>query len=96
MENAEVSDPVQWIAHLQWTAVQAGKLSIWTVYDHPTDFPQEFVARQHLADKGGSQPTQNAFRTRRIETMRMILGHAGLVQMMRDPSDDPKIVESWL
>jgi len=22
-------------------------LSIWKIYDHPTDYPQEFIARRH-------------------------------------------------
>jgi hypothetical protein len=90
------NDPAQWIAHLQWQAAQDGKLSMWTVYDHPSDYPEEFVARQHVSDAGSSRPTPNAFRTRRLETMRMILQIAGLVPMARDPGDDKKIVETWL
>ena len=87
---------VQWIAHLQWQASQDGKLSMWTVYDHPTDFPDEFVARQHVVEGGSSRPTANAFRARRIEIIRLILQNAGLIPMQRDPSDDAKIIETWL
>lgn len=90
------SDPVKWIAQLQWHATQSGKLSMWTVYDHPTDYPTEFVARQFLTDGDGARPTANAFRANRLESMRMILRHAGLTCLMRDHSDDKKIIETWL
>ena len=96
MEDIGPNDPAQWIAHLQWQASQQGKLSLWTVYDHPKDYPDDFVARQHVSADGESHPTQNAFRTRRLETMRMILQAAGLVPLTRDPADDKKIIETWL
>jgi hypothetical protein len=91
LNDAEFT-PVHWVMHLQWEASQSGKLPIWTVYDHPTDHPDCFVARQHLA----GAPTINKLSTDNIEVLRMIFRHAGLVMIPRDPGDDAKIVESWI
>lgn len=33
-----------------------GVLSIWTVYDHPLDFPNEYVARRFTVGTSGSRP----------------------------------------
>jgi len=68
-------------------------LSIWVVYDHPTDYPNDFVARRFEND----QPTSSVMFSDRLETLReCFLVQMGLTCIERDPSDDPKIVESWL
>lgn len=68
-------------------------LSIWTIYDNPTDYPGKFVARRFE----GETPTASIVIADDIETIRNIMHFEfGLVKLMRHPSDDPKIVETWL
>lgn len=75
----------------------AGKLSMWTVYDHPSDFPKDFVARLHVADTAGSRPTGQLLSSPDLETLRYVLCfELGLTCLARDPTDDKKILEVWL
>jgi hypothetical protein len=94
--NFEFENPVQWVVHLQWQATQSRMMPMWTVYDHPSDHPESFVARQHLAGDGKSTATPYQLTTDNIETIRMVLRHAGLTPIERDPKDDAKIVETWI
>lgn len=70
-------------------------LEIWTVYQHPKDFPEHFVARKFNYD----QPTDITLVAERLENLRHILKRIRggyLVNIGRNPEDDPAIVESWL
>jgi hypothetical protein len=71
-------------------------LYIWTVYDHPTDFPNEYVARR--SDVRGSRidVTDNIISSTNLAIVRIALEARGLTKLMRDPHDDPKIIEVWL
>ncbi len=71
-------------------------LAIWTVYDHPRDFPGDFVARRFVVDAGGARPTDDILTAKSIDVLRDLLEARGLVKLDRSPGDDPKIVESWL
>lgn len=69
---------------------------IWVVYDHPTDIPHYFVARQHRTYADGStdvDPTAHTFDT--LDHARAWLAAKGLLCLGRQEGDDPKIVESW-
>lgn len=66
-------------------------LPIWTVYDHPRDFPGAFVARLSILDK----PTAKLLHSDTLEGLRAQLPN-GLTCLQRSPSDDPVIVECWL
>lgn len=68
------------------------ELPIWTVYDHPRDFPNVFVARLWMNDK----PTGEIMLSRDLEKLRDMLQAKGLVKLMRHETDDPVIVETWL
>lgn len=93
-----VSDPSvpELIAKLHRDAHGFGVLPIWTIYDRPTDVPDAFVARLHVADSSGHAPTTAALRSDTLDALRSVLTAFGLVQTMRHPADDPKIVETWL
>jgi hypothetical protein len=67
-------------------------LSIWTVYDHPSDFPDRFVARRFVLD----QPTEDYLYSEDIGSLRAVLMARGLTKLHRHPSDDPVIMETWL
>jgi hypothetical protein len=83
------------IVRINQAAHARGALSIWTVYDHPSDFPDTFMARCFKSDASGSFPTPTVM-TGDLETIRETLQWAGLVCLMRNESDDPKIVETWI
>jgi hypothetical protein len=67
-------------------------LSIWTIYDHPTDYPDCFVARRFVYDK----PTNDIVTSNNLEYLRAIMIKSGLICFLRSPDDDPIIIESWL
>ena len=71
-------------------------MSMWIVYDHPTDFPTEFVARRHEIVRGGSRPTNEAMASHSLDSLREALVGRGLTCLSRSPHDDPNIVETWL
>lgn len=72
-------------------------LSIWTVYDHPTDFPNYFVARRFEIRSGyGHGPTAEVIMDVDLERLRDALRQRGLVCLARERDDDRVIVESWL
>jgi hypothetical protein len=72
------------------------KLSIWTVYDHPTDYPSEFIARRFEVDVAGSRPTDDVLGSTSLDLLRNELAARGLTVINRMPADDKKIVEVWL
>ena len=74
----------------------AALLSIWVVYDHPRDFPDEFIARRHETTAHGSRVTDEVLLSSSLDAIRDELAKRGLYCLTRVPGDDPKIVETWL
>lgn len=73
-----------------------GHLTVWTVYDHPTDFPDVFVARQWHILPEGPVPTERVLTSHSLDEIRDELGDLGGVPLYRNEEDDPKIIESWI
>lgn len=71
-------------------------LSMWTVFDHPTDYPRHFVARRSAITAGQVVITDEVMAFENLETLRANLEMRGLTKLMRHPDDDPKIMEVWL
>ena len=68
-------------------------LSLWTVYDHPSDYPHCFVARRFEMD----EPTNDVITGGTLAQVRAQLGLLGVsVRLEREPGDDENIVEVWL
>jgi len=67
-------------------------LRMWTIYDHPTDYPDCFVAREFILDK----PTENLIAGPDIEMLRRHFIEIGMTCLPRAPDDQPQIVETWL
>jgi hypothetical protein len=84
-------DPVEFVMRRQLDASKRGKLSLWTIYDRPRDFPDSFVARRFEYDK----PTADTIEGE-LDQLRICFQRAGLVCLMRNEEDDPKVVETWL
>lgn len=75
---------------------QNNALVMWTVYDHPTDFPNDYVARKWELDHTGVRATDEVILHRRLAAVRMQMRVRGLTCLPRLPMDEPKIVEVWL
>ena len=67
---------------------------MWTIYDHPTDFPMEFVARKVTVTHMGPIPSDELITGGTLEEVRDQLP-PGLWCQPCDPDDDPCIVETW-
>ena len=70
-------------------------LSMWVIYEHPKDFPDKFVARLHMAWKGGHAPTNCAVIGDTLDEVRDRLPE-GVINIGRQIEDEPHIVEVWL
>ena len=66
------------------------ELDIWTVYDHPRDYPDHYVARLWR----GETPTETVLRASTLAELHAMLP-AGLARLSRMEDDDPVIVETW-
>lgn len=66
-------------------------LPIWVVYDHPRDYPEDFVARLFIWDKA----TTKTLKASTLGELRTLLP-GGLTRLERNPQDNPVIVETWL
>jgi hypothetical protein len=80
------------ITQAQTEAAQRGALTLWTIYDKPTDYPHGVIARRHEVPGG---PTNHMI-IADLEFLRRVFHIAGLVCVARADEDDVKIVESWL
>lgn len=65
---------------------------MWTIFDHPADYPDGYVARLFVLGK----PTENVIRTRQLDPLRGAMLDMGLVKLARMPEDHPHIVEVWM
>jgi hypothetical protein len=79
-----------------WNSARRGALSIWTVYDSPSDFPGLYVARRFEMDGEGQPVAMEKCSSADLGVVRDALRGAGLTRIGREPDDDAKIVESWL
>lgn len=80
---------------VQTAAASLGQLLIWTVYDHPADYPDWFVARPHIIRPKTSGPMPMHLVSTTLDTLRLMLPD-GLTRLGRSPSDDPCIIEVWV
>lgn len=70
-------------------------LSIWVIYDHPRDFPRDFVVREQRVKPGGAiWLSPIAWCAPTLEEARKKLPN-NLFPMGRQPGDDPAIAEVW-
>jgi hypothetical protein len=71
------------------------KLPMFVVYDHPSDYPDHFVARLWVS-LPIPQPMQLQIRSAHIESLRDIFEQAGLTLLTRSEHDEPVILETWI
>jgi hypothetical protein len=70
-------------------------LTIFTVYENPTDYPGLIVVRGFLIGSEGAEPLAECELFGSLEEARSVLGGRRLFQLARHPEDDPTIVETW-
>jgi len=72
-------------------------LEMWTIYDHPKDYPDHFVARKWLIGSKRTRPeaTDELIVRSTLNEVRSLLP-PGLYCLARNEGDDPVIVETWL
>lgn len=66
-------------------------LDVWIVYDSPSDYPGQFVARRFQVN----HPTGDLLTAPTLEALRALLPK-GLVRLERTQHDQPHIVEVWV
>jgi hypothetical protein len=89
-------DDVFSIIVVQAEAAKRGVLTIWTVYERPRDYACGFIARAFEVTSTGPMPTGHVIKCLELEPIQEKLQRAGLTCLMRDESDEPHIVESWV
>src|SRR5262245_28040730 len=73
------------------------KLSMWTVYDHPRDYPNTFIARRWEIGHGDEPvATTDIIESPMLGAIRTMLAAKGLTCLHRQWNDDPNIMETWV
>ena len=72
-----------------------GTLSLWTVYDNPSDMPGMFVARRFDIGRGEAVWTDICVIASTLDGVRELIPQ-GLHCMPRADGDEPQIVETWI
>jgi hypothetical protein len=95
MKRKRQTTIVEFIIKRQWETQQRGILSMWTIYNHPRDFPDSFVARRFEV---AMEPvaTNDIIIARELDPLRTTMMEAGLVVMTRNERDEEQIVETWV
>jgi hypothetical protein len=75
--------------------IDPARLPMWVVYDHPTDYPDGWLARLWYS-LPQPQATGLAIAAGALDTLRDHLAERGCTVIPRSEGDDPAIVESWL
>ncbi len=70
-------------------------LSMWTIYDSPSDFPGKYVARRFEIEPNRPLATSDHIVGPTLESVRAQLP-PGLYRMDRVSHDEPHVVEVWL
>lgn len=73
--------------------IDSARMPMWVIYNRPTDFPSGTMARMWYAF-----PEEATDRTieANLNELRQRFTSMGLVNIGRQPNDDPKILEVWI
>ena len=70
-------------------------MEMWTIYDHPHDYPDHFVARKFIGVNGEPCPTGTWKYAKTLDAVRDMIPW-GLMCFPRQPGDHPTVVETWM
>jgi hypothetical protein len=76
-------------------ALNSKLLNIWTIFDHPIDYPDHYVARLFIVGNGNHKATASVILCNDLDELRGKLP-PNLIRLPRDNNDDRNIIESWL
>jgi len=71
-------------------------LMIWTIYDHPKDYPYSFIARAYEITSCGARATSFILVASDLNTLQDVFRQVGMSCLLRQTNDDAKIIENWL
>lgn len=71
------------------------RLPMFVIYDHPVDFPEEYVARLWVTLPEPIATTLHMCHAE-LSVLRDHMQSLGLVRLTRNQEDDPCIVETWM
>jgi hypothetical protein len=74
----------------------ANMLTLWVLYDSPSDMPGYYVMRRYVVAPDGSQSSPEAYWSKAAVGLRDLMMERGLTCVPRSDSDEPHIVESWI
>jgi hypothetical protein len=70
---------------------------VYTVYNHPTDYPDDYVVRTWSSADGKPTPDLELFmQNKDLNVIREKLQSMGLFRIDEDGSEDGVILESWI
>lgn len=73
-----------------------GAITFWVIYDHPKDYPDEFVGRRQFVTAAGIVKDNDLFaRGPSVAAVREQIPQ-GAIQVGPSPGDDPVIAEVWM
>lgn len=72
-------------------------LTLWVIFDHPYDYPYNWVLRGNDIIRGATEPRpqDHVYLCNSLEEARAALP-PGMHCLGREPDDDPKIFEVWV
>lgn len=74
-----------------------GYLDTWTIYDHPSDYPDHWVVRPFRSEDGRVRPGMAKLADTLEEARALVpIDRFGLHRMEPSPGDDPVIAETWI
>lgn len=76
---------------------ETGALTMWVIYDHPTDYPKGYVLRSHYVLMDATQRVSEiAWYASTPDELRAILPPGVGTNLGRRADDDPAILEVWV
>jgi hypothetical protein len=71
-------------------------LSIWTLYDSPSDCPGKFVVRRWVMEGKEWRATEQAYKADSPDPLERLMDEMGLCWMPRLEEDEQQIVGCWI
>lgn len=75
--------------------MDAGALVMYTIYDHPLDYPNHYVVRPWTVTGGGEPVPGTPTLTATLDEARSLIP-GGLHRIDATPGEDQAILETWL
>jgi hypothetical protein len=74
-------------------SMSTGDHVMWVVYEHPADFPEDYVARRWV----NGVATETCLRDPSLGKLRVLLcwNYPNLRYFPRHPNDEPQVKEMW-